>query len=106
MASEERRQKLLALVALEPEDAFVLYSLGQECAGLGCPEEALAWYDKASLADPKNCYSYYHKAKALLDLDRTADAVATVALGIVRAREVGDTKAQSELCALRDELED
>ena len=106
MASEIRRQKLLELVALEPNDAFLLYSLGQECAGLGTPEEALVWYDKAALADPNDCYSFYHKAKTLLDLNRTPEASTTVALGIVRARATGDTKAFSELCTLRDELED
>ncbi len=105
MASEERRQKLLALHAIEPVDAFVMYSLGMECAGLGKLAEALTWYDKAAQADPKNCYSYYHKAKALLDLARGAEASATIELGILRARDVGDSKAHSELCALRDDLE-
>ncbi len=105
MASEERRQKLLALHTLEPDDAFVMYSLGMECAGLGRTGEALDWYDRATASDPKNCYSYYHKAKALLDLERHSEAAATIELGILRAREVGDMKAHNELSSLRDEFE-
>jgi tetratricopeptide (TPR) repeat protein len=104
-AESDRLAKLLALHGQEPDDGFVLYGLAQECQKLGRLEEALGWYDRAIVADPKQCYAFFHKAKALDGLRRRADALSTLRDGLARARSVGDRHAASEIEALIDEFE-
>lgn len=101
----ERLSRLRALLEKEPDDGFVLYGIAQECQKLGRLEEALDWYDRTLVADPAQCYAYFHKAKALDDLRRRDDAIATLRAGLARARAVGDRKAASEIEGLIDEFE-
>ena len=101
----DRLTKLLALHASEPDDGFVLYGLAQECQKLGRFSEALAWYDRAIHADPKQCYAFFHKAKTLEEAGRTSEVPAVLRAGLERARAVGDRKAASEIEAFLDEYE-
>lgn len=102
----ERLDKLLALLAAEPDDGFVLYALAQECQKLGRLVDAVGYYDRTILADPKQCYAFFHKAKALEALARPGDAVATLRQGLAHARAAGDFKAASEIEGYLDEVED
>lgn len=102
--TSERLDRLLALLAAEPDDGFVLYGLGQECQKLGRLDEAVAWYDRTIAADPKQCYAFFHKAKALEAAGRRDEAAATLATGLAQARRVGDLKAASEIEGYLDEL--
>jgi tetratricopeptide (TPR) repeat protein len=101
----ERLTRLLALHAAEPGDGFVLYGLAQECQKLGRTDEAIAWYDRATEADPKQCYAFFHKAKALEAAGRAAEIAPVLRAGLARARSVGDMKAASEIQAYLDEIE-
>jgi tetratricopeptide (TPR) repeat protein len=100
----ERLERLLALHAAEPEDGFVLYGLAQECGKLGRLEEAVAWYDRTIAADPAQCYAFFHKAKALEEAGRRDEAADVLRHGLVRAREVRDLKAASEIEAYLDDI--
>ena len=102
----ERFDKLLALLAAEPDDGFVLYGLAQECQKLGRFADAVAYYDRTMQADPKQCYAFFHKAKALEALGRRGDAMATLRQGLAQARAVGDFKAANEIECYLDEVED
>ncbi len=102
----ERLDKLLALLAAEPDDGFVLYGLAQECQKLGRLADAVGYYDRTVVADPKQCYAFFHKAKALEALGRRSDAVATLRQGLAQARAIGDFKAASELEGFLDDMED
>jgi len=102
--ASERLTRLLALLAAEPEDGFVLYGLAQECQKLGRFDDAVGYYDRAIAADPKQCYAFFHKAKTLEAAGRRADAAATLSAGMARARAVGDHKAANEIEAYLDEL--
>ncbi len=104
----DRISKLEKLLAADPSDAFVLYSLAQEHGkGTSLDEfaKSLALYDRCIAADPNYCYAYYHKAKLLSEHERTEDAVRTLHDGLRIARSVNDTKALNEISALLDELE-
>ena len=101
----ERLTKLRTLLAAEPEDGFLLYAIAQEFAKLGRVDEALAHYDRAIAVDPKECYAFFHKAKALEEAGRRGEAAAVLRDGLVRARAVGDRKAASEIEGFLDELE-
>ncbi|MBI1304535.1 MAG: hypothetical protein GC172_12235 [Phycisphaera sp.] len=102
----ERFDKLLALLAAEPDDGFVLYGLAQECQKLGRLNDAIGYYDRTAAADPKQCYAFFHKAKALEALGRSGDAIATLRQGLAQARAVRDNKAASEIEGYLDEMED
>jgi tetratricopeptide (TPR) repeat protein len=97
-------EQLKKLLAIEPNDPFVLYGLAQEHARLGDHAAALDWYDKCLAADPHYCYAYYHKARSQQALDRTSDAIATVRAGLDASKAAGDNHAASELASLLDEL--
>ena len=100
----DRLTRLLALLAAEPDDGFVLYGLAQECRKLGRLEEAVLYYDRAIAADPKQCYAYFHKAKSLEAAGRRPEAAAVLTEGMKRARAVGDHKAASEIEAYLDDI--
>jgi len=102
----ERLDKLLALLAAEPDDGFVLYGLAQECQKLGRLADAVAYYDRTIQADPKQCYAFFHKAKSLEASGRRRDAAATLREGLARARSLGDFKAAGEIEGYLDEMED
>ena len=106
MASDsERLTKLQALLAAEPEDGFLLYGVAQELQKLGRTDESVAHYDRAIAVDPKECYAFFHKAKALEAARRTAEIVPVLRAGLARARAVGDMKAASEIQGYLDEVE-
>lgn len=97
-------EQLERVLAADPNDTFVLYALAQEHAKRGNADAALAFYDRCLAADRLYCYAYFHKAKVLEALGRLGDARATLAAGVVAAREAGDMKALSEISGALDLL--
>lgn len=102
-----RIDDLTRLLAKEPTDPFLLYSLAQEHAKLRTPDAlatAVDFYDRCLAVDPAYCYAYFHKAQALRAMNREPDAIATLHAGLAAAKAARDAKAQNELAALLDEL--
>lgn len=104
MAAPDRLTQLLSILESEPNDAFCLYGVAQEYVRRGESLVAVAWFDRCLAADPGHCYAYYHKAKALEDAGREADAVATLRLGLAQAKAARDGQAISEIAAYLDQL--
>ena len=104
MANGDRIALLRKMLEAEPTDAFCLYSMGQEHAKQGALLEAVEWYDRTLNADPDYCYAYFHKARALEQLGKQEDAVATLRLGLEHARACGDSHAASEIASYLDAL--
>jgi tetratricopeptide (TPR) repeat protein len=100
--------QLEKLLTLDERDSFVLYALAQEHAKLGGPTghaKAIEFYDRCLAADPAYCYAYFHKAKSLEALGRSAEAAGTLRLGVHAARNAGDAKAHSEIAAFLNAIE-
>ena len=100
--------QLEKMLAADPGDAFILYGLAQEHAKVGGAAghgKAVEFYDRCLAADPAYCYAYFHKARSLAAMEKTAEAVQTVRAGIAAAKKAGDGHAESELNGLLDELE-
>jgi len=99
-----RLAKLAKLHASDPEDTDILYMLAQEHASAGDHAAAIAWYDRCLARDPLYLYAYFHKARSLEAMERSADAAQVLRTGLEHARRKGDAKAVSELAAYLDQL--
>lgn len=99
-------EQLERLLALDPNDAFVLYGLAQEHAKAGDTAQAIAHYDRCLKADPTYCYAYYHKARALEAAGQASDALATLRLGAEAAQQHQDAKAAGEIAEYLASLSD
>lgn len=93
------------LLALEPNDPFLLYGVAQEHAKLGNYTTSLEFYDRCLAADPGYCYAFYHKAVAQDRMGDSAGAIASIDAGLKVAARVGDAHCASELRTLRSSLE-
>ena len=96
----DRINQLRNMLESEPDDTFCLYGIAMEYAKDGQSDRALAHFDRTIEVDPDYCYAYYHKARCLIDLDRTEDARATLETGLAQARSCGDVHAEGEIEAL------
>jgi tetratricopeptide (TPR) repeat protein len=100
----DRIAQLETMLAAEPSDTFVLYSLGQEHAKAGRHEEAIRFYERCIAADPGEHYAYFHMARSLEAQGEEGRAVEVLTTGLARARADGNEKASSELDAYRSQL--
>ena len=94
----DRLLKLRALLQAEPDDGLVLYGLAQECQKRGRLD--------AIEVDPKQCYAFFHKAKALELAKRRGEIEGVLRAGLARARAVSDFKAASEIQGFLDDITD
>jgi tetratricopeptide (TPR) repeat protein len=93
----ERLSKLMAMLQREPNDPFLLYSIGLEHKKAGALEEAVSWLDRTIAADRLYCHAYFQKGQVLESLGRLDAAREAYRAGIAAAGEKGDTHAASEL---------
>lgn len=100
----DRIAQLEKMLAAEPCDTFVLYSLGHEYAKAGRHEEAIGFYERCIAADPTEHYAYFHMARSLEAEGEEERAVEVLTTGLARARADGNEKASSELDAYRSQL--
>ena len=100
----ERLEALQAILAENPDDAFCLYGIAQEHLSDGACDLAVSFFDRCLAIDPNYLYAYYHKARALEELDRIDDAAQTLRVGLERARVAGDAQATNEIASYLDLL--
>jgi len=99
-----RREKLHALLAKQPEDAFLHYALAMERVKEGEPDAALGDFDTALLLDAGYVAAHYQKANTLVSLGRTQEARTTLEEGIAVAKAKGDAHSEEELRAFLSTL--
>ena len=92
-----RMDQLRKMLDAEPDDAFLLYAMGQELHSAGDAESAEAHFAKCIEADPDHSYAYFHRAVMLDALGRRDDAIDVAREGEKAAQRVGDNKARAEL---------
>ena len=100
----DRMSQLRNMLESEPDDAFCLYGIAMEYAKAGQTDRAIAHFDRTIEVQADYCYAYYHKARCLLDDDRTEEARSTLEAGLDQARESGDIHAEGEIEALLGEI--
>ncbi|MDX1948701.1 MAG: hypothetical protein SFU86_25155 [Pirellulaceae bacterium] len=95
-----RREKIEALLKLEPHDQFLRYGLAAELAGEGRTDEGLALYRALMAETPPHVPSFFRGAQLLLSVDKVAEARALLRDGIEAARQQGDAHAAGEMSEL------
>lgn len=100
----ERLEKLLAMLELDPDDGFCLWAIAQEHHGAGRLDEAIQFYDRVKTVDPSQCYAWFHKARALQSLGMKQESIDELRQGLEAARTHQDQAAMGEIQEFLDEL--
>jgi hypothetical protein len=107
MARTPRMAQIEAMLAEDPDDAFLRYGLAMEHASAGDDAECVTVLRDLIARTAANPYvpAFLQCGQALMRLDRTAEACDVLKSGIEAARQAGDTHAQGEMQGLLASLE-
>ncbi len=100
MSSESRRKKLEAMLAAEPEDIFLRYSLAMELQKEGDFDDSLARFRQLMCAAPPYIPAFFMAGKLLVQLREVEQARTVLRAGIEQARVQGDSHAAAEMSEL------
>jgi predicted Zn-dependent protease len=95
-----RREKIEALLKLEPDDPFLRYGLANELESEERDEEAWAQYQSLMKDQPPHVPSFLRSAQLLVRLDRVSEARTVLRDGIEAARQQGNAHAAGEMAEL------
>lgn len=101
-----RRQKIEAMLAEDPSDTFLRYSLAMECRSEGNSLESLEILDALVSETPPCVPAFFMAAQQLSEQGRIEDARDYLRRGIDQAREQGDSHAAAEMSELLASLGD
>lgn len=92
-----RREKIEAMLADEPADEFLRYSLAVELDKEGDHERSLTEFAALMTAATPYVPAFFMAAQQLARLDRLDEARAALRDGIEQARATGDSHAAAEM---------
>lgn len=92
-----RLEKIKQMLAAEPNDVFLNFSLAMELVKEDRQEEAVGQFKRVNELDPGYVPAYFQRANTLVAMDRKADAKGVLQLGIAAAQKAGDKHAASEM---------
>lgn len=92
-----RREKIEAMLADEPNDVFLRYSLAMELDKEDRHDESLAEFDKLIADDPPYVPAFFMAGQQLTRLQRLDEARTYLRNGIEAARTQGDAHAAGEM---------
>ena len=99
-----RREKIEAMLADDPGDTFLRYSMAMELRSEGEHEKSLAQLNELISDDPPCVPAFLMAAQQLVELDRTDAAREQLRNGIEEARAQGDSHAAGEMSELLSSL--
>lgn len=99
-SNPNRLDRIEQMLADDPGDRFLRYSLAMEHRGAGNTDAALENFDRLITADPPHVPAYFMSAQMLADIDRVDEARERLRNGIDQARTQGDTHAAAEMSEL------
>jgi len=105
MSEPSRREKIEAMLAEDPGDTFLRYSLALEIEKEGRHEESLAVLRELMEAEPPYMPAFWMAGKQLVGLNRRDEARIALTGGIEEARRQGDTHAAEKMAELLDTLD-
>ena len=92
-----RREKIEAMLALEPGDAFLRYSLAMELEKAGDHERSLLLLAQLTRGTPPYVPAFFMSAQQLAKLGRSEEARSILENGIAEARRQGNDHAACEM---------
>ncbi len=92
-----RREKIEAMLADDPGDAFLRYSLAMELDKEGRHDESLAKFRELAADNPPYVAAFFMAGQQLARLNRVAEARAILRDGIEAARTQNDAHAAGEM---------
>lgn len=101
-----RREKIESMLADEPHDVFLRYSLAMEQDKAGEHEESLSTLVELTREEPPYVPAFFMMGQQLARLERLADARSVLRDGIDAARRQGDTHAAGEMSEFLTSLGD
>ncbi len=100
----ERIHDLLELLADEPDDTLLRFTLGKEYLDAGLPDDALPHLEKVIAVDPRYTVAYRYLGVALDQVGRDGEAGDVWERGIAVADTTGDLQAGKEMRVFLDRL--
>jgi predicted Zn-dependent protease len=95
-----RRSRIEAMLAQEPADTFLRYSLAMELDKEGDHDRSLAGLRELQSDSPPYVPAFFMAAQQLVALNRIAEAREALRHGIEEARTQGNTHAAGEMSEL------
>ncbi|HEX4412118.1 MAG TPA: hypothetical protein VH107_00730 [Lacipirellulaceae bacterium] len=92
-----RREKIEAMLADDPADVFLRYSLATELDKEGDHDASLAKFAELRANSPPYVPAFFMSAQQLVRLDRIDDARSVLRSGIEAASQQGDGHAAGEM---------
>lgn len=92
-----RREKIEAMLADDPRDVFLRYSLAMELQREGRHDESLALFRELQSETPPHVPSFFMAGQQLAALGRSDEARDVLRSGIEQARDQGDAHAAGEM---------
>lgn len=92
-----RREKIEAMLADEPRDAFLRYSLAMELEKEGDHDASLAKFNDLTRDEPPYVPAFFMAAQQLAKLNRVNEARTYLREGIEAARTQGNAHAAGEM---------
>ncbi len=92
-----RREKIEQMLADEPRDTFLRYSLAMELDKEGDHEASLTRFNELTLDTPPYVAAFFMAAQQLARLERVNEARSYLRNGIEAARTQGNAHAASEM---------
>ncbi|MHB0955568.1 MAG: tetratricopeptide repeat protein [Pirellulaceae bacterium] len=97
MSAASRRQKIEAMLAEDPHDTFLRYSLAMELQKEGDYEASLRGFGSLMRDDPPHVPAFFMAAQLYAKLGRAEEARAALRDGIVHSQAQGNEHAASEM---------
>jgi predicted Zn-dependent protease len=97
MAATSRREQIEAMLADDPQDRFLRYSLAMELQKEGEHDRSIELLRALMAEEPPYVVAFFMAAKQLAGLGRIAEARSALRDGIEQARRQGDAHAASEM---------
>lgn len=105
MTGLSRREKIEAMLADDPQDTFLRYSLAMELDNDGEHDRSLATFGELTSGDPPYVPAFFMAGQQLARLDRIEEAQDILRAGIQAARQQSDTHAAGEMTEFLASLE-
>ncbi|MGB7343664.1 MAG: hypothetical protein WBD20_05605 [Pirellulaceae bacterium] len=99
-----RREKILAMLADDPKDTFLRYSLAMELRSEGNHDESIEKLRELTCDETPYVPAFFMAAQQLADLDRVDEAREFLRSGIDQARAQGNGHAAAEMSELLTSL--